>query len=106
MQRLYETMDAGFKGIHDRLDAQNGRVGKGEVADAELRQRMTSLEKEVFSQPRRRFTDVESERKSRLTKREGTLIALGLGVLATFFKLCLLLGDAAVEAFKAAVRVK
>ena len=101
-ERLYTSMDAGFKGIHDRLDTLNGRTGKGEVSDAEIRQRVTSLEKEVFTMPRRRASDSDG----RISKREGALLGLGLGILALILKLCLLLGDVAVEAAKAVIKVK
>lgn len=34
--RLYETLDGGFRGIHDRLDRQNGRIGQTEQKIAVL----------------------------------------------------------------------
>jgi len=44
---LSNQMQLGFGGITARLDVLNGRVGKGEVADAELRTRIESVERDV-----------------------------------------------------------
>lgn len=38
-ERLYQTIDAGFKGVHERLDTQNGRVGRVEQKVAVLEDR-------------------------------------------------------------------
>lgn len=98
--RLYTTVDEGFRGIHARLDLLNGRTLKGEVSDAALTQRVTSVEKEVFS--RRRIDRPLSTmgRRSLLTKRETGLVAAGVAILAALFKLTIILGDLAIEAFK------
>jgi hypothetical protein len=102
--RLYEQMDAGFNGVHERLDTLNGRTGKGEVADAELRARITSVEKEVFNEPRRRSGDTPAP--PLFTKREGALVALGIGVVGALLKVLLLSGQFALEFVKAALKVK
>lgn len=105
-ERVYEQMDDGFSGVHSRLDVLNGRTGKGEVADAELRQRITSVEKEVFDEPRRRATDVPAPAPPFFTKREGALVALGVAVVGALLKLMLLSGEFALEFVKATLKVK
>jgi hypothetical protein len=110
IERLYTTIDDGFRGVHTRLDGMDGRITRNEVVSAEVRTRITSVEKEVFRNPRRRIGELVTPpvRRSWLSvnKRESALLGLGLGILATVMKLCLLLGDVAVEAIKAALKVK
>lgn len=103
-ERIYRQMDDGFGGVHERLDVLNGRTGKGEVADAELRQRVTSVEKEVFDGPRRRSGD--SPVPPLFTKREGALVALGVTVLGALLKLMLVSGEFALEFAKATLKGK
>lgn len=54
LRDLRETMEKGFTGVHTRLDTQNGRIGKGEVRDAEHDVKIRNLEREIF---RRRWDD-------------------------------------------------
>lgn len=104
--RIYQQMDDGFTGVHDRLDVLNGRTGKGEVADAELRQRITGVEKEVFNEPRRRATDPPTPAPPFFTKREGALVALGVAVIGALLKLMLVSGEFALELAKATLKGK
>lgn len=39
LDRLYHTIDAGFSGVHSRLDTMNSRVGKAEIAIGVLQDR-------------------------------------------------------------------
>lgn len=39
LERLYQTIDDGFRGVHSRLDRMNGRVGTTEQAIAVLKDR-------------------------------------------------------------------
>jgi hypothetical protein len=39
IDRLYTTMDQGFRGVHTRLDLSNGRLGKAETDIAVLKDR-------------------------------------------------------------------
>lgn len=105
-ERVYEQMDDGFSGTHGRLDTLNGRTAKGEVADAELRARVTSIEKEVFRGPRRRVNDPPVVPPPFFTKREGALVALGVAVISAVVKLMLLSGEFALEFAKAALKGK
>lgn len=97
--RLYHQMDDGFRGVHERLDRLNDRTGKGEVADAEVRTRMISLEKEIFRGRGRRLSDrTEPEetddalKPMRFTKREATIIGAGLSIIFGLMKLVEFLG--------------
>jgi hypothetical protein len=109
MDRLYQTIDDGFKGTHSRLDLLNGRTLKGEQADADLRARVIGLEKEVFTRPRRRRhdgdegTEVDKPRPL-LTKRESALIGVGVMILAALVKLALFVGELGFETLKAVVK--
>lgn len=49
--RIIHQMDRGFTGINTRLDELNGRVRKGEVAEAEHLTRIKNIEREVFERP-------------------------------------------------------
>jgi hypothetical protein len=96
MDRLYDTTDQGFKAMNERLDQLNGRTLKGEIADAELRTRVTSLEKELFSRPRRRRQDHAGEGEewaAAFTKREYALMSLGIAVIGVLLKLIEFLGE-------------
>lgn len=106
VDRVYQQMDDGFSGVHERLDTLNGRTGKGEVERENLRTRIVSLEKETFSEPRRRVTDVISAPPppSFFSKREGALVTLGVAAVATLLKLLLLSGQFVFELVKAAVK--
>lgn len=106
--RVYEQIDDGFSGVHSRLDVLNGRTGRGEVADAELRQRITSVENELFNAPRRRATDpaVTVVTPPLFTKREGALVALGVTVVGALLKLMLVSGEFTLELVKAAIKGK
>lgn len=104
MGRLYTTMDAGFKGVHDRLDVLNGRTLKGEIDRENLRTRVVGLEKEVFHNPRRREEDVAP--RAHFSKRETGLIALGLGALVGLVKMALLFGEFLVELAKIGFKAK
>jgi len=103
MDRLYETTDQGFRTLTERLDTLNGRTLKGEIADAELRTRVVSLEKEVFSVPRRRREGAGEDpaAPTSVTKREAALIALGVAVISALVKATLIVGEFAVAAIKA-----
>jgi hypothetical protein len=97
MERLYDTTDQGFKALTERLDTLNGRTLKGEVGQAELRQRMVNVEKEVF--PRgRRSAGVVSETAMALTKQQGFLVGVGLGAFWGVTKVVELLGTKAMHA--------
>lgn len=102
--RIYQQMDDGFSGVHERLDTLNGRTGKGEVERENHRTRIVSLEKEIFSEPRRRSTDVQTS--PFFTKREGALVALGVAVIGALLKVLLLSGQFVLEFLKAALKVK
>lgn len=103
--RLYETLDRGFTGIHNRMDVQNGRVGKAEVAQENIRTRLTSVEKELFRTPQRRRADAEIAVAASpfFTKREKALIALGIATISALLKVTMLAGEAAFEAVKMVV---
>lgn len=110
MQRLYETIDDGFRGVHSRLDVLNGRTVKGEISDAEIRtgavlfdRRLTNVEDEIFAHPQRRVADIPPESA---TKRESAIVVLGLAVMTVLVKIAFVLGESAIEAIKAALRVK
>ncbi len=82
-------------GIQQRLDQLNMRTGKGEVADATLQARVTSVEKEVFDHPNRRQVDRVGQGEvwaSAFTRRERTMIALGLFLVAGVLRAIELLG--------------
>lgn len=87
-QRLYETTDRGFAGINSRLDLLNGRIGKGEVSDAELRTRIVSLEHEVFRE-RRHGGDRRGEMNADdvvapvVSRKEGAIAMISLAGLVT-----------------------
>ena len=95
-ERMYADMKDGFAGVHNRLDLLNGRVGKGEVAQENLRTRTVSLEKEMFHVDRagRRDNDPET-RQTTWNKREGFMIGIGIGVLWGVLKVLELLGGKA-----------
>lgn len=105
--RLYQTTDDGFRGVHDRLDVLNGRTQKGEVASAELRSRVVSLEKEIF---RRRVTDGPDGGPGPavpfFTKREKALVGLGVVVVGALMKFMLLAGEFVVEVARTALKAK
>lgn len=102
--RIYQQMDDGFSGVHDRLDTLNGRTGKGEVERENHRTRIVNLEKEIFAAPRRRSGDVATA--PFFTKREGALVGLGIAVIGALLKVLLLSGQFAMEFIKAALKVK
>jgi hypothetical protein len=91
VERVYHTMEAGFEQINERLDVLNGRTGKGEIADAEIKARVVSLEKEVFQRPRRRAED-HDEFEQRNSKREAALVAAGLAIIMALIRLAEFLG--------------
>lgn len=67
---LGAQMQTGFGGINARLDVLNGRVGKGEVNDAEHRIRLDNLERlerEKRSQP---VQGVAIEEQAAITRRD------------------------------------
>lgn len=67
---LAEQMQMGFGGITARLDVLNGRVGKGEVSDAEHRIRLENLER---SDRERRAVPVQGaaiEEQAAITRRD------------------------------------
>ncbi len=106
-ERLYQRIDAGFKGIDDRLDTLNGRTRKVENSDTELQVKLKNLEHEVF---RRRSTDRkdrdddtdEGQSRKLLTKRETALVAAGIAILGALFKLTTLLGGLVIDLVKKA----
>lgn len=93
-ERLYETMDRGFQGVHSRMDTLNGRTLKGEIDRENLRTRLVSVEKELFRHPNRRRTDEGkgAEWANSLTKREGALLTAGLFLVGGMYKVIDLLG--------------
>lgn len=91
VERIYHTMEAGFKQINERLDVLNGRTGKSEISDAEIRARVVSLEKEVFREKRsgadRRHDDREApEEPERVSRRDGAIAAASLTALVIALK--------------------
>lgn len=104
--RLYETTDTGFKGVHSRLDLLNGRTLKGEIERENIRTRIISLEKEVFNAPKRRESDVPPTPPPLFTKREGALVALGVAVVGALLKFMLVAGEFCVELAKVAIKGK
>lgn len=101
--RLYKTQDAGFKGIHDRLDVLNGRTGKGELERERMRGRIILLEKELSAHPRRRMGEADAKGLPLMTKRETALVVVGLTVIASSIKLMLVVGEFALAFLKASV---
>lgn len=49
---LTEQIRDGFKGVHERQDVTNGRVGKGEVELGRQDTRLTNMERELFRRRR------------------------------------------------------
>ena len=41
-QRLYDTIDDGFRGVHVRLDRMNGRIGTAETDIAVLQEKSSA----------------------------------------------------------------
>jgi hypothetical protein len=89
---LSEQMQLGFAGITARLDVLNGRVGKGEVADAvtdqrlgHVDQRLSAVEREILN---RRVTDKPPEAsgddQAALTRRD---LKVTVGVLSALYVL-------------------
>lgn len=105
-ERLYQTTDDGFRGVHDRLDMLNGRTLKGEIAHAELKARLTSVEKEVFRRRADDHTTVPIATPSYFTKREKALVGLGILFVTALVKVLLMAGQFVVELGKAAVQAK
>jgi hypothetical protein len=103
MERLYHTMDDGFRGVHSRLDQLNGRTLKGEIADAELRARIMIVENELAGHPNRRTTDREQAAR-RLSGKDMALGGIGLTLLAGAIKLLLVIGEFGLEMMKTAVK--
>lgn len=91
VERLYQTMDAGFKGTHDRLDVLNGRTLRGEVAHAEIRTRVINLEHEIF---RSRRDDASPHG---ISKRDGALAAFALAVIVALLRVLEVVGMRAFE---------
>lgn len=50
IDRLYTTMDQGFRGVHTRLDMSNGRLGKAETEIAVLKDRSEKTSKQATDQ--------------------------------------------------------
>lgn len=78
-----------LQGITRHLETLNGRTGKGEVADAEVRVRVTTLEEEAKRHRQRRSVDAgegATWAAAAVTKREGYLIGLGLTILVAVLK--------------------
>lgn len=83
---IVTEMRSGFKGVHDRQDSTNGRIGKAEVALGELRVRTVNLEREVF--PRHRgepltpapmVSEPPQSRDRRVTERDVRMVLAGAG---------------------------
>lgn len=92
--RVYTTIDAGFKELNARLEAFNNFAVSSAVDRENLRTRVISLEKEVF----RGRTFRHPDQSARFTKREGALIGFGLAIIVTLLKLLELLGGKAIGA--------
>jgi hypothetical protein len=98
--RMYASMDDGFKGVHGRLDVLNGRTLKGEIDRENLRTRLVTVERELIRHPNRRKSDAgdgATWAAAAVTKREGYLIGLGLTVLITVLKVLEVLGTKLVH---------
>jgi hypothetical protein len=82
---LSEQIQHGFTGITARLDVLNGRVGKGEVVDAELRVRVENLERDV--REKRSAPPVEGaaiEEQAAITRRD---LKVAVAVLSAMYVL-------------------
>jgi hypothetical protein len=90
---VLERVDTGFSAITARLDVLNGRVGKGEVANAvtdqrlgHMDQRIGNVEKDLFN---RRSTDQpagkpEPDDQAAITKRD---LKVAVWVISTMYVL-------------------
>lgn len=112
-ERLYTVLDEGFRSVHVQLDAIATRVQDGDIERAVLKQRLTSLEKEVF--PVRRSTDAPDanyvperlgQADASAAKRQGYLIALGLAVLMALLQISELVGGKVIAALSAVGKLK
>lgn len=86
-ERLYETMDGGFRALNQRLDILNGRTLKGELESENHRTRLVSLEKELFHNRRKTDEGKGADWAGGLTKREGQLLMLGIAVVGAMYKI-------------------
>jgi hypothetical protein len=94
--RLYEHIDNGFRGVHDRLDTLNGRTRKIEVDSGQIHTRLHNVEKEVFQRRRTdKRTDGDPDRL--FTKREAALATVGIAIISAMWKLIVLLGGSVID---------
>ncbi len=110
--RLYQTIDDGFRGVHSRLDVQNGRTGKLEVNHEHHRTRLEDFRARVdamtvridgldgigddVGHPRRRRGDHAGEGEewsSSFSKREYALISVGFVIVTLCLKALEVLGS-------------
>ena len=108
MDRLYRTIDDGFRGIHERLDKLNGRTGESERNIAALAATQREVVKDVEDLQRhgirRRRTDRQGDGEDwagAMTKRERWLVGLGLVVVTFAVEALRLLGSKAWETIAA-----
>ncbi len=92
---LSEQMQLGFTGISTRLDVLNGRVGKGEVADAvtdqrlgHVDQRLSAVEREILNRRVTDKTQESSDDQAALTRRD---LKVTVGVLSALYVLAQIL---------------
>lgn len=78
---LSEQMQLGFGGITARLDVLNGRVGKGEVVDAEHRVRIEALERERTERGRPITPDASPDDTAALTRRDLKVAVAAIGAM-------------------------
>lgn len=77
---LSEQMQLGFGGITARLDVLNGRVGKGEVVDAEHRVRIEALERDRLERGRP-SADASPDDTAALTRRDLKVAVAAIGAM-------------------------
>jgi hypothetical protein len=81
---LSDQIQLGFGGITARLDVLNGRVGKGEISDAETRIRIENLEREVREKRSAQSVPVVGaaiEEQAAITRRDLKVAVAAIGAM-------------------------
>ena len=76
---LSQQIQQGFNGMNARLDVLNGRVGKGEVSDAEHRIRLDNLEREAREKRAQPVQGAAIEEQAAITRRD---LKVGVAVIS------------------------